>query len=102
MIHVLATIRVDPARRDEFLQAFAKLTPVVHQEQGCLEYGAAVDQPTGIDGQELAGEDAVMVVEKWESVETLKAHLAAPHMAKFREENASILKGLSLRVLDPA
>ncbi|MCA9239447.1 MAG: antibiotic biosynthesis monooxygenase [Planctomycetales bacterium] len=102
MIHVLATIRVDPQRRGEFLKAFSQLVPVVLQEQGCLEYGAAVDEPTDIDGQVLAGQDAVVVVEKWESTAALKAHLAAPHMAAFREANASILRGLSLQVLSPA
>ncbi len=102
MIHVVATLTVDPARRDEFLAAFAELTPDVLAEDGCLEYGAAIDQPTPIDVQELAGEDAVVVVEKWESVEKLEAHLAAPHMAAFREKTADMARGVTLRVLKPA
>ena len=102
MIHVVATLRVDPTRRGEFLAAFAELTPTVRAEEGCVEYGAAVDEPTGLDAQELAGEDAVVVVEKWESVEALRAHLAAPHMGAFRERTASMLRGVSLQVLKPA
>ena len=43
MIHVLATIEVAAGKRDEVLTQFAWLTPQVRAEDGCLEYGAAVD-----------------------------------------------------------
>lgn len=99
MIHVVAKITVDPARREEFLAAFAELTPLVLAEQGCIEYGAAIDLPTSIPPQELAGEDAVMVIEKWESVPMLEAHLAAPHMATFREKVGDSMRGVTLQVL---
>ena len=102
MIHVVATRRGDPAKREDFLSAFAELTPDVLAERGCLEYGATVDQPTPIAVQEPAGDDAVVVVEKWESVETLAAHLDAPHMHAFREKTAEMLRGVTLRVLRPA
>ena len=101
MIHVVATLTVDPSRRDEFLKAFAELTPEVLAEDGCLEYGATVDEPTEIPVQELAGEGAVVVVEKWESVAALEAHLAAPHMEAFREKTGEMLRGVTLRVLKP-
>ena len=49
-------------------------------EEGCLEYGAAIDEPTSLGVQELAGDDAVVVVEKWESVAALERPPAgAPH-----------------------
>lgn len=102
MIHVLATLRVDPARRDEFLASFARLRPAVLAETGCLEYGAAIDQPTPIDAQEAAGDDAVVVIEKWESVAALEAHLVAPHMEAWREEIGGMLTGVALQVLQPA
>lgn len=102
MIHVIATLKVDPARRDEFLSVFKALTPTVLAEEGCLEYGAAVDTPTPIDVQQQAGEDAVVVVEKWESVQALEAHLAAPHMDAFREQTADMLRGVTLLALEPA
>lgn len=102
MIHALATLRVDPARRAEFLESFARLRPAVLAEAGCLEYGAAIDQPTPIDAQEPAGGDAVVVIEKWESVAALEAHLAAPHMEAWREEIADLMRGVTLQVLRPA
>ncbi len=99
MIHVIATIQLNPNCRSEFLQAFARLTPLVRAEEGCIEYGATVDEPTGIPVQRLAGEDAVVVVEKWQSVPALEAHLAAPHMDAYREETAAMVQGVSLLVL---
>lgn len=102
MIHVLATLRVDPARRTDFLASFARLRPAVLAEEGCVEYGAAVDQPTPIPAQEPAGDDAVVVIEKWESVAALEAHLVAPHMNAWREEIADMMRGVTLQVLQPA
>jgi len=102
MIHVLATIQIDPQRREEFLAGFRELTPQVHAESGCLEYGVAVDEPTGLDAQRLIGDAAVVVVEKWESVAALQAHLAAPHMDAWREKSASMVRGVEIQVLKPA
>ena len=102
MIHVVATLKVDPARREEFLAIFAELTPTVLAEDGCLAYGAAVDTSTSLDVQQLAGDDAVVVVEQWESVAALETHLAAPHMVAFRDQTADMLRGVSLLALEPA
>lgn len=102
MIHVIATLTIDPAKKARFVKIFTDLTPEVLAEDGCIEYSLADDQPTSMDVQELVGEEAVVVIEKWESVAHLEAHLAAPHMDKFREDASDILRGLNLLVLKPA
>ncbi len=48
MIHVIATIELNPGAREEFLKHFHALVPLVHQEAGCLEYGPTVDAATDI------------------------------------------------------
>ena len=101
MIHVIATISVAPGSRAAFLTEFGKLVPLVRAESGCLEYGAAIDEPTGLAVQSLAGEDAVIVVEKWASVDALNAHLKAPHMADYRLRVKDLVQSVSLRVLRP-
>jgi quinol monooxygenase YgiN len=101
MIHVIATIRTAAGRRDEFLAAFRQIVPVVRAEAGCLEYGPAIDLPTGIGAQSAVRDDVVTVMEKWASVAALKDHLAAPHMARYREKVKDIVVGLELRVLEP-
>lgn len=102
MIIVIAAIEVAPGKRDAFLKEFHKIVPEVHAENGCIEYGPTIDEPTGIPVQNPLRENVVTVVEKWDSVDALKAHLAAPHMARYRETVKDLVKGLTLQVLRPA
>lgn len=102
MIHVLATIELQPGQREAFLREFHALVPLVLAEQGCVEYGPAVNCPTSIPVQAALGEDAVMVIEKWTTVAALEAHLKAPHMADYRVKVKRFVKGVTLRVLQPA
>ena len=101
MIHVIATIELVPGTRDAFLAEFRKVTGHVRGEPGCIEYGAAVDLATSIPVQEPAGDDAVIVVEKWEGLEALQAHLKAPHMTEYRERVGDYVRGVRLMVLKP-
>lgn len=102
MIAVVATIQTAPGKRDEFLDHFRRLVPEVHAENGCLEYGPMVDTPTGLAAQGDLRSDVVVVMEKWESVEALKAHLVAPHMTAYRERVKDLVLGTTLQVLEPA
>lgn len=102
MIHVIARIEAQPGKRAELLEAFHQLVPKVHAEEGCIEYGPAIDADSGIPVQSMLGEDVFTVVEKWESLDHLKAHLAAPHMAEYREEVKDLVCGVTLNVLEPA
>ncbi|MBL9122963.1 MAG: antibiotic biosynthesis monooxygenase [Planctomycetaceae bacterium] len=102
MIHVLATIRVAAGKRDEFLTEFRKLVPLVRAEQGCIEYGAAIDVPTTLPAQLPLRDDVVMVVEKWDDLDALAAHLIAPHMLDYRARVKTLVLGTELQVLEPA
>ncbi len=102
MIGVLATIQLADGRRDDFLAEFAKIVPTVLDETGCLEYGPMVDLETNIPAQPPARDRVVTVVEKWESVEALEAHLLAPHMLEYRKTVKEMVTGTELRILRPA
>jgi quinol monooxygenase YgiN len=102
MICVLATIELAPGRREEFLAEFRKIVPTVLQEEGCLEYAPMVDVPTSIGLQEPLRENVVTVVEKWESVGALEAHLVAPHMNEYRKRVKDLVAGSHLSILRPA
>lgn len=101
MIHVLATVEVVPGKREDFLREFRKVIPAVRREKGCIEYGPAVDIPTGLPVQTPLRETVVVIVERWESVEDLKAHLAAPHMKPYRAAVKDIVKGMEVQILEP-
>jgi quinol monooxygenase YgiN len=102
MIFVIATIEVVEGHRDRFLAEFHRIVPLVRQEQGCLEYGPAIDVPADLAVQGPIRDHTVTVVEKWESLETLKAHLAAPHMAEYRERVRELVIAVDLQILTPA
>ena len=102
MIHVIAIIELNAGTRDAFLREFHGIVPAVHAEEGCLEYGPAVDAATDLAQQQRLGDDVVTVVEKWSSVDSLKAHLVAPHMLAYRERVKPFVLNVRLHVLEPA
>lgn len=97
MICVVATIETIPGRRNDLLAVFQKLVPQVLAEQGCIEYAPMVDVACDLVA---ARPDVVTVVEKWESVAALEAHLATPHMAEFRKQTGDLRLRLTLQVLE--
>ena len=102
MIHVLATLDLAPGTREAFLAEFRKIIADVRAETGCIEYGPAVDANSDVPNHYRLGPDRVMVIEKWESVEALKAHSTAPHMLAYRARVKDYVKGMELRLLAPA
>jgi len=102
MIHVLAVITAKPGMRESILQAFRANVPNVRAEQGCIEYGAAVDAEPALKFQTAFGPDAFVVVEKWESPDALKAHAAAPHMAAYAAKTKDMIASRAIHILSPA
>ena len=101
MIRVIATIDVQPGRREDFLRVFRELIPKVLGEQGCSEYMPMIDVETTIGVQIPMRPDVVTVVEAWEELECLESHLMAPHMLDYRKAVKGLVAGVSLQVLGP-
>ncbi len=101
MIHVIAVITAKPGMRDAILQAFRANVPAVKAEQGCIEYGAAVDLENGPGFQKKYGADTFVVIEKWESLDALKAHAAAPHMAAYAAKTKEMIASRAIQILSP-
>ena len=102
MIHVIATIELTPGTREAFLTEFRKIIADVRAEQGCIEYGPAIDAATELTNQSQLGPDKVVVVEKWTDITALNAHTVAPHMQAYRLKVKDFVRGVNLLVLDPA
>lgn len=102
MIHVIATIELNAGKREAFLAEFHRIVPMVHGEAGCLDYGPTVDVPSGLAAQGEMRENVVTVVERWASLDALRAHTTAPHMAEYRERVKNLVVGVKLQVLQPA
>lgn len=98
MITVIATIRVKNERKDEFIKVFKSNIPSVLNENGCIEYFPAVDLDTGLPPQ-ILDDTVVTIIEKWQSVATLKEHLVAPHMRTYQEQVKDMVVGVNIKVL---
>lgn len=101
MIHVIAVITAKPGLRETILQAFRDNVPAVRAEQGCLEYGAAVDIERAPKFQTQYGPDTFAVIEKWENIDALKAHAAAPHMAAYAAKTKEMIASRAIHILSP-
>ncbi len=102
MIHVVAIITAKPGSRDAILDAFRANMPAVHAEAGCIEYGPAVDADGVGSFQTKFGADTFLVIEKWESLDHLKAHAASPHMAAYGAKTKDLIASRIIHVLSPA
>ena len=100
-VHVLAIITAKTGMRDKILEAFRANVPAVHAEKGCIEYGATIDAEGVGSLQTKLGEDTFVVVEKWKSLDALKAHAAAPHMAAYAAKTKDMLASRVIHVLSP-
>ena len=99
MIHVIAIITTKPHQRGKVLELFKANLPAVRAEAGCIEYGPVID----VDGADPAfGPDTFVVVEKWDSMDALKAHAVAPHMTAYAEKTKDLIAKRAVHVLTPA
>lgn len=101
MIHVIAIITAKPGQRESILGHFRANMPAVHAEQGCIEYGPAIDA-AGFSAGTPMGPDSFVVIEKWESIDALKAHAASAHMKAYGEKTRELIASRTIHVLSPA
>jgi quinol monooxygenase YgiN len=96
MIHVLAMITAKPGMRERILEAYRGNVANVRAEAGCLAYEAVVDVPG------MPSIFAQFGVERWESVEALRAHAVAPHMKAYASQIEPFTASRAIHVLQAA
>ncbi|NKB59845.1 MAG: antibiotic biosynthesis monooxygenase [Alphaproteobacteria bacterium] len=102
MVHVIAVITAKSGMRGQVLEMFNANVPAVHAEDGCIEYGATVDAD-GVGGfQTKFGEDSFVVIEKWESLDHLKAHAGSDHMKAYGAKTKDMLADRVIHVMSSA
>lgn len=102
MLHVIAVITAKPGQRQAILDAVHANVPAVRAEDGCIEYGPAIDAEGLGSFQTKFGPDTFVVVEKWRDANALKAHAAAPHMAAYAAKVKDLIATRVIHVLSPA
>ena len=102
MIHVLAIITAKPGMRARILEAYRANVDTVRAEAGCLAYEAVVDVQDAAAGFAQFGADSFVVVEKWASMDALRAHAVAPHMKAYASQVKDLTASRAIHVLEPA
>ena len=74
--------------------------PTVRAENGCQMYTLLKDANTDWDKPMRFGERTFWMMEKWDSIDALKAHLSAPHMKAFGPTVAPMRKAGTFHVLE--
>jgi quinol monooxygenase YgiN len=101
-IEELAIITANPGQREMVLKAFRANVAAVRAEEGCIEYGAALDAEDFGSFQTKFGSDTFVAIEKWANADALKAHAAAPHMAAYAARTKPMIASRVIHVLSPA
>ncbi len=102
MVHVVAVITAKPGLREEVPGLFRANVPAVKEEDGCIEYGATVDAD-GVGGfQTRFGDDTFVVIEKWASLDHLKAHAVSDHMKAYGAKTKDMLADRVIHVMSSA
>ena len=74
--------------------------PTVRAENACQMYTLLKDANTDWDKPMRFGERTFWMMEKWDSIDALKAHLSAPHMKAFGPTVAPMRKAGTFHVLE--
>jgi len=98
MINVIASITVNETCMDSFVKIFKSNIQNVLNEEGCVEYTPTIDFETKLPPQ-ILDSNIVTIIEKWETIENLEAHLVAPHMLEYRSKVQDLVESVSLKVL---
>ena len=98
MINVIASICVKTGTISDYLEILKANISAVRKEKGCVEYVPMVDIDAKLPTQ-VFDNNVVTILEKWESLEALHAHLASPHMLAFREKVRNIVENVAIKVL---
>jgi quinol monooxygenase YgiN len=102
MIHVVAIITAKPGMREAVLKEFRANMPAVHAEKGCIEYGPTIDAEGMGAVQTAFGADTFVVIEKWATMDDLKAHGGSAHMKAYAAKVKDMLANRVIHVLTPA
>ena len=81
------------------IECISKIIPTVLAEDGCHGYEPLVDHISNASFQNK-DPDIIVMLEKWESVAHLEAHLATPHMQAHHEAVKDDVVDVKIKILE--
>ena len=88
------------ADRAAYVAQTKEVLDTVRAEKGCCEYRLLGDAATDWEKPQRFGDRTLWMLEKWESVDALKAHLETPHMKAFGPKVRPFRSGSTFHVLE--
>ena len=99
-VYVLCRFDLKPdANIADYVAKTLAVVPAVRAENGCQLYTLLGDAKTDWDKPMRFGERTMWMLEKWDSIEALKAHLQTPHMKAFGPTVRDMRTGGTFHVL---
>ena len=99
MIQVVAMVTAKPGMRDQIVAAYRDNVAAVRAEDGCIAYEAVIDVKDEAPWFAKFGPDTLVVVEKWASLDALKAHALAAHMKAYAAKTKDWIADRKIHVL---
>ena len=100
-VWVMCRFNLKPeADKADYIAQTKAILDAVRREDGCLEYRLLGDAETDWEKPQRFGERTLWMLEKWASVNSLKAHLETPHMKAFGPKVAGMKSGSTFHVLE--
>lgn len=92
MIYLIATLTIEPGKRDTVIEAAKPCIEATRQEPGCLHYDLNAS---------ITDENQLVFVEQWKSRDDLTLHFDRPHMAVWRDAGAAYIAERTIEVIYP-
>jgi quinol monooxygenase YgiN len=89
---------IKDGRMEEFLSLCEKLRPLVLAEKGCHGYDYTREIASPLSMQEPTDSNRITLVERWDSLEALRAHGEAPHMKEIGSKMKDLRSSVIARV----
>lgn len=100
MVHVIVRFEIKEGSLEHFVKVFSQVLPDVRAEQGCIQYEPTVDlTDPDVTLPATPHPNTMTLIEKWESVDALKAHLVAEHMTEHRLRVKDMIKSTEIQLL---
>ena len=92
MIVVTAKFKSLPGMRAKVVELAGPCVEATRKEKGCLRYELFVSSEDDV---------TLQFVEEWTDLDSLRAHMKAPHLATFQEQRKSIIEeGRILKIFE--
>ena len=101
MLNLIVTMRIKPGHMDAFLAVCAELRPQVLREPGCRGYDYLRDVAVTLHRPTPVDPDCITLLERWDSIEALQAHMETPHMRAAGARLKDLRESVELRVTEP-